>query len=190
MKNNDWWSWLWDEARAILVVAGSITAGLWIRRTVERLVSSGTIDKTVVDHGIAPPPPPAPAPERPTTNGSVIVPRSTLFDLHRPKPYRRGAGSVMVEDRWTGRQVRVWYQGAVEDRNGLVLYEHDDMLSPHHRWPCPPLKVNTACTDCDFYVDRGPYLNDPMCAAVEKLTTCPDDWERSVQDIHRSLAWG
>ena len=48
------WRTFKHEALAVLSVAGSLTAALWIKRTIERLTHSKVIDPDVLRNGLAP----------------------------------------------------------------------------------------------------------------------------------------
>lgn len=170
---------VWPELRAVLAVACSVTTALYIKRVVEKLVTRKVISKEVFEHGLKRPAQSATSLSVPT-NGN-----GTPFGHYRPGATSRGSGVTYVESRRYGRLL-VHYRRTVEDKD-TVLYEHDEKLNPYHQWPCPLLRIDTACDDCPYFINQGRYRSQPICAAQYKLENCPDEYFHSVDDIRNEL---
>lgn len=169
---------IWPECRAILAVAFGLSLTLYAKRVVEKLVTRKVISKEVFEHGLKKPDVPAPA--------SVPVPyRPSLFSGFTPGRTARGSGVTYVESKRYGR-IPVHYTRTVEGKDH-TLWDHDEELSPQHRFPCPLLRVDTACLDCEFFVPRGGYRDEPVCAARYKLENCPDQYFQGLDDIRNEL---
>src|SRR5215510_3867231 len=90
----DRWQTVKQEAVAVLAVAGSLTAALWLKRIIERLTTSKVIDPTVLQHGLAPAPAtsqtPSPQPDASTPPSFLNLRPSVSRD------FRSGPGRVYV----------------------------------------------------------------------------------------------
>ena len=190
-KEQSFLAWL-GEALASMGSALAVTFTLWIRRLLSLAVDRRLLDRAILDRGLAAPPPVQPA-SAPTPVKPPSSQQPRWWQNQRPAPTssswmapREGAGVISVESH-DGQRFQVTYDAVYEDRDGNRLYDHNVELNDLHAWPCPLLKVNTACTDCQFYVSRGSYRSDPMCAAVYKLRQCPDSYADTVRSVAFAL---
>jgi len=163
---NDRWRAFKREALGVLAVAASLTAGLWVKRIIERLTSAKIIDENVLKHGLSPnlpattplttPPPREPFPFRAGQQSSW------LNSLHRQ--HRTGPGAT-----WVDGVGQVRYRAMVKTSDGFTLYDHDETLNPYHVVPCPLMRADETCDNCEFFVDQGMWRDQPQCAAHVKL---------------------
>lgn len=152
---------LQKDAKVVLTTALAMTLTLWIKRTMDRLSTMRWVDQSILrGHG--------PSPSTSSSNPASKA--------------RFGSGSVYVPGYG-----RVYYRAALKTSDGHMLYDHSDSLNPCHIGPCPLLRRDTDCEECVWFIDDGPYHDEPKCAALVKLEDSPREFSMSLSDTKRAL---
>src|SRR5262249_46206366 len=149
------WQALKQEALAIIAVAGSLTAALFIKRLVERLTTSRVIDANVLKHGLAPTPASTTLSSTQPTQQERDLPgfrasHTSSWYNSLQRQHRTGPGRV-----WVDGVGSILYRAKVQTSDGYTLYEHDTELNPFHITPCPLLRADENCDRCEWCIGDG-----------------------------------